>query len=62
MVYVVMEICDYEYGCYGVNSVWDSYDAADNHIQCSLGGNELVKFYDGHTQYKYLIKPYEVRS
>lgn len=59
MVYVVMEVCDYEYGCEEINSVWDSYESANNYI--SSLNNEEITFYDGHKQPRYAIDTWEVR-
>lgn len=60
IIYCVMEIQDYEYGCRDIESVWATYEQAEAHIE-ELGNKE-VTFWNGSTLDKYTVNSYRVEG
>ena len=59
-VFVVLEICDDEYGCRGIRDIFSDPIAAQKYVE-SLG-NCSIEFWDGSKQDKYIIQPYPVHG
>ena len=59
-VFVVLEICDYEYGCRRIRDIFSNADDAQKYIEAL--GNQEVEFWDGSKENKYIIESYPVHS
>ena len=59
-VYCIMQIRDYEYGCREIESIWDTYESAESHVN-ELGQRE-INFWDGSVEDLYTIECYQVQG
>ena len=60
-VYVVTEICDYEYGCRTIESIWSSPESAEAHIK-ELGGRGELVLWSGRETDKYDVEVWPVQD
>lgn len=60
VVYVVSEICDYEYGCREIRGIFSDFIAAQKYVE-SLD-NCSIEFWDGNKKDKYIIQSYYVHG
>jgi len=59
-VFVVLEICDYEYGCRRIRDIFSKSDDALKYIEAL--GNHTVEFWNGSKENKYIIESYPVHN
>jgi len=59
-VFVVLEICDYEYGFRRIRDIFSNVDDAQKYIETL--GNYTVEFWDGSKENAYIIKSYPVHT
>ena len=60
-VYVVTEICDNEYGCRAIESIWSSPEAAEAHIK-ELGGRSEFALWSGRMVDKYDVEVWPIQD
>lgn len=60
-VFVVTKICDYEYGCREIESIWSSNEAAEDHIE-KLGGRNPTMMWSGRMVDQYDIEIWEIKD
>ena len=59
-VYCVMELTDREYGCRDVESIWATYEKAQEHIDKL--GNDVINLWDDRELDLYIIQEYQVQG
>lgn len=57
MVYIVMKICDFEYGCREVDRVFSTENEAKEYVESV---QEDIVFWNGKTHKLYTIEEWEV--
>ena len=60
-VYIITSLCDYEYGCREIESVWNSLESAESHLE-ELGGRQRFAMWDGRILYEYDIEEWTVQE
>ena len=62
-VYVVTKICDYEYGCTEIESIWKTFEEAQEHIKNDLQQETITLCPPNYAVvFKYGIEEYEVQG
>lgn len=61
VVYIVSEICDYSYWFRKIESIWTTYEDAENHKN-KLEDDREVKYGVLANQYRYVINSYTVNG
>jgi len=62
VVWVVMRVCDYEYGCRDVDAVFDNQESANEYVEKQTNGNNELPLWNGHIIDNYSVEPWEVRK
>ena len=59
-VFIVKKIIDYEYGCRGIEAVFQTYEDAEEYID-NTGMQCEIEFWNGSKEMQYTIDKYEVQ-
>ena len=62
VVWVVMRVCDYEYGCRDVDAVFDNPESANAYVEKQTNGNNELPLWNGCIIDNYSVEPWEVRK
>ena len=60
IVFIVEKVIDYEYGCRGIEAVFQTYESAEEYID-NTGMQCAIEFWDGSKTMLYIIGKYEVQ-
>ena len=62
MVWIVMRVCDYEYGCREIDAVFDNLKSANEYVEKHANGNNEMPLWSGRIVDTYVVESWAVRE